>query len=170
MAKEFLSQKGVPYQEKDVSRDRAAAQEMVRRSGQQGVPVITVGDEVIVGFDRPRLEQALAWRGNGGAAPHQSAGSTAQRPRFGAAVADAESSLARRGQPPQPGAYVGRVRPETPAARTGLQPGDVVAEVNGRPILSAAEFESLIGRARPGDQVALTVVRDGRTLRLGTTL
>ncbi|MEP6775348.1 MAG: glutaredoxin family protein, partial [Chloroflexota bacterium] len=58
--KEFLSQKGVPYIEKYVDQDRAAAIEMIRRSGQQGVPVTVIGDEVVVGFDRPRLERIVA--------------------------------------------------------------------------------------------------------------
>jgi len=50
----------VKYVEKDVSVDSRAAQEMVDRSGQMGVPVITVDGQVIVGFDARRLEQAVA--------------------------------------------------------------------------------------------------------------
>ena len=56
----MLSQKGVPYVEKYVDEDRAAAIEMIRRSGQQGVPVTVIGDEVVVGFDKPRLERIVA--------------------------------------------------------------------------------------------------------------
>ena len=130
MAKEFLSQRGIPYREKDVSHDPVAAQEMVSRSRQQGVPVITVGDEVIVGFDRPRLEQAIG-RLNG------RANARTARPRFGAAVADAAPALARRGRPSLPGALVGKISPDTPAARAGLRPGDVIVEIDGRSIASA---------------------------------
>src|SRR4051812_41232481 len=54
-AKQFLKSRNVPFVVKDVSSDYSAAMEMVRRSGQQGVPVITTDDDVIVGFDQVRL-------------------------------------------------------------------------------------------------------------------
>ncbi len=60
MAKEFLSQKGYPFTEYDVTRDRAALDEMVKISGARSVPVIAACNEVMVGFDRTRLEQMLS--------------------------------------------------------------------------------------------------------------
>jgi glutaredoxin len=60
MAKEFLSQKGYKFTEFDVTKDRAALDEMVRISGARSVPVIAACDEVMVGFDRTRLEQMLS--------------------------------------------------------------------------------------------------------------
>ncbi len=60
MAKDFLKQKGVAFKEIDVGSDPAAAEEMIALSGQMGVPVITINGEVIVGFDRPAIEKALA--------------------------------------------------------------------------------------------------------------
>jgi glutaredoxin len=60
MAKEFLSQKGYTFTEYDVTRDRAALDEMVKLSGARSVPVITACNEVMVGFDRTRLEQMLS--------------------------------------------------------------------------------------------------------------
>jgi glutaredoxin len=59
MAKEFLSQKGYTFIEVDVTKDRAALDEMVKLSGARSVPVITACNEVMVGFDRTRLEQML---------------------------------------------------------------------------------------------------------------
>ena len=60
MAKEFLSQKGVPYTSYDVTKDKAALEEMRKISGGAlRVPVIAVCDEVMVGFDRDRVESAL---------------------------------------------------------------------------------------------------------------
>jgi len=59
-AKDYLSQKGIPYVECNVAADRKAARKMVKRSGQLGVPVIMIGDEVIVGFDPAQLDQVLA--------------------------------------------------------------------------------------------------------------
>jgi len=60
MAKEFLSQKGFKFTEYDVSRDRAALDEMVKMSGARSVPVISACGEVMVGFDKTRLEQMLS--------------------------------------------------------------------------------------------------------------
>ncbi len=58
-AKAYLTQLGVPYEDKDVSRDVEAAREMVRISGQMGVPVLVIDGNVIVGFDRPRIDELL---------------------------------------------------------------------------------------------------------------
>jgi glutaredoxin 3 len=60
MAKEFLSQKGYTFTEYDVTRDRAALDEMVKISGSRSVPVIAACNEVMVGFDRTRLEQMVS--------------------------------------------------------------------------------------------------------------
>ena len=55
MAKAFLEKHGVPYESIDVGADSEAAKKMIDLSGQRGVPVITIDDEVIVGFDSDRL-------------------------------------------------------------------------------------------------------------------
>jgi alkyl hydroperoxide reductase subunit F len=55
MAKAFLDKHGVPYESIDVGSDSIAAEKMIELSGQRGVPVIVVDDEVIVGFDSQRL-------------------------------------------------------------------------------------------------------------------
>lgn len=55
MAKEFFSEKGVEYTAFDVAADAAKRQEMIELTGQLGVPVIQIGDEVMVGFDREKL-------------------------------------------------------------------------------------------------------------------
>ena len=60
MAKEFLSQKGYKFTEYDVTKDRAALDEMVKVSGARSVPVITACNEVMVGFERNRIEQMLS--------------------------------------------------------------------------------------------------------------
>jgi alkyl hydroperoxide reductase subunit F len=57
MAKAFLDKHGVPYENIDVGSDSRAAEKMIELSGQRGVPVIVVGDEVIVGFDSQRLNE-----------------------------------------------------------------------------------------------------------------
>ncbi len=59
-AKENFSQKDIPYLEYNVAENRDAAKEMIRKSGQMSVPVITIDDEVVVGFDQGRLDSPLS--------------------------------------------------------------------------------------------------------------
>ena len=59
MTKDFLKEKGIGYTEHDVAHDLEKRQEMIQKSGQMGVPVIYVGDELIVGFDQERLASSL---------------------------------------------------------------------------------------------------------------
>lgn len=58
-AKAYLRERRVPFREVDVSRDPAAARDMVRRSGQMGVPVIEIDGQAIVGFDRRKVDRLL---------------------------------------------------------------------------------------------------------------
>ncbi len=59
MTKEFLKEKGIGYTEFNVASDLEKRQEMIQRSGQMGVPVIFIGDEMIIGFDKERLVSIL---------------------------------------------------------------------------------------------------------------
>ncbi|NDJ77572.1 MAG: NrdH-redoxin [Chloroflexi bacterium] len=58
-AKRYFRERGVRFRDVDVSKDPVAAKDMVRRSGQQGVPVIDIGGKIIVGFDRPKVDRLL---------------------------------------------------------------------------------------------------------------
>ena len=58
-AKRYFHQKGIKFKDIDVSRDQAAARDMVRRSKQSGVPVIDIGGKIIVGFNRPQIDKLL---------------------------------------------------------------------------------------------------------------
>ena len=57
MAKEFLKEKKIKFKEINVGKDYKAAQEMVRKSGQMGVPVIDINGQIIVGFDKDSLKR-----------------------------------------------------------------------------------------------------------------
>jgi len=59
-AKDYLSRKGVTYTDINVAQDREKANEMIEKSGQMGVPVITIDNEVIVGFNQDLLDKMLA--------------------------------------------------------------------------------------------------------------
>ena len=129
--------------------DPAAAEEVVRRSGQMGVPVITAADEVIVGFDRPRLER-LAGRLAPPPPPDP-----ARRPRIGLRVKDAAG-----------GAEVDAVHPGSPAEQAGLRVGDIVVEMNGQSVRSAADVESALAGLTAGVTIAVQVRRGSKQARL----
>lgn len=59
MAKEYFKKKGVNYKDVDVGADRAAAMEMVAKSGQMGVPVIDINGQITVGFQPEVFEKLL---------------------------------------------------------------------------------------------------------------
>lgn len=59
MLKEFLKERGIEYEDIDVSSNQKAAQEMVAKSGQMGVPQIEINGKIIVGFDREKIEKEL---------------------------------------------------------------------------------------------------------------
>jgi S1-C subfamily serine protease len=141
--KEFLSQKGVPYTEKYVDQDRAAAIEMIRRSGQQGVPVTVIGDEVVVGFDRPRLERIVAMLSQKTAAGGKG------RKSLGAQVADA-SRYALPSAAPMQGAYVGGVKHGSPAEAAGMRVGDVIVQVGSTPVTSVDDLTAALGKLGSG--------------------
>ncbi len=58
-AKEFFAKNNIKYEEVNVASDMKAREEMVQKSHQLGVPVIEIGSEIIVGFDRMVLEETL---------------------------------------------------------------------------------------------------------------
>ena len=59
MAKEYFKENNIAYTEHDVAGDVAKRKEMVEKSGQMGVPVIQIGDELAVGFNKPLIVQLL---------------------------------------------------------------------------------------------------------------
>jgi len=59
MAKQFLAENGIEFQNIDVSTDEKAAQEMVNKSGQMGVPVLDIDGKILVGFDKNKIESLL---------------------------------------------------------------------------------------------------------------
>ncbi len=59
MTKAFFKENNVEYEEKDVSTDRAAADEMIQKSGQMAVPVLDIDGQILVGFDKEGLSRLL---------------------------------------------------------------------------------------------------------------
>ena len=59
MAKEYFKSKDVQYEEYDVMSDVAKREEMVKKSGQLGVPVIDINCHLVIGFDKPKIDEYL---------------------------------------------------------------------------------------------------------------
>ena len=58
-AKDYLKSHGFEFEEIDVSTDPLLAEELIKKSGQMGVPVIEIDDELIIGFNKERLNEVL---------------------------------------------------------------------------------------------------------------
>lgn len=59
-AKQFLKENNIVFDDIDVSLNQPAAEEMVQKSGQMGVPVLDINGQIIVGFDKEKIKQALS--------------------------------------------------------------------------------------------------------------
>lgn len=58
-AKDYFKSKNIAFEDFNVADDKDKADEMVKLSGQMGVPVIKIGDKVIIGFDQSQIEKEL---------------------------------------------------------------------------------------------------------------
>ena len=143
MVKEFLSQRGIGFQERDVSRNPAYAQELVSSTGQMGVPVTIINQQAVIGFDRAKLERLLTQTQAG------------QRPSFGASIADASKITAKQGSGITLGAYIGRVRSGSVAERLRLASGDIVIELNMKNIANASDLERALSGLNGGSRLSL---------------
>jgi S1-C subfamily serine protease len=128
----------VPFEVRDVSVDEPAAREMVRRTRQMGVPVIADEQEAIVGFDLPRLQRMAARHRKG--------------PGLGLKVANASNG---------PGVYVGGIREGSPGELAGLEVGDTIVELSGRPVNTVADLEQIAAKRAAGQPTSLTIRRAG---------
>ena len=59
MAKTFLKENGIPFEDVNVAESREDAMEMIRKSGQMGVPVLDVNGTIIIGFNEEAIKKAL---------------------------------------------------------------------------------------------------------------
>lgn len=59
MAKNYLKSRNISFVDKNVSADRSAAEEMIRKSGQRGVPVIDINGKAIVGFNQAEIDRLI---------------------------------------------------------------------------------------------------------------
>jgi glutaredoxin 3 len=149
--KHYLSQRGVSYVERDLSRDPGAAQEMVRLTGQQGVPVTVIDGQPVLGANMPQIARLLAQL-----ASHP--------PRLGVAIAEAGRIAEKKGVRLPDGAYVGRVTPYQAGALAGLRVGDVITQLAGQPVRSDQDVHAIMRNQRYGQTLNLLAWRNGQTI------
>jgi glutaredoxin 3 len=149
--KSHLNRRGVPFVERDLSRDQQAAVEMVGLTGQQGVPVTVIDGQVVLGANMSQIDQLLAQRAN-------------HPPKLGVAIADAERIAAKKGAQLPAGAYVGRVTPATSGAMAGLHVGDVIVQLAGQPVKSDRDVHMIMARQTYGQFADLLAWRNGQTI------
>jgi len=87
-----------------------------------------------------------------------------QRGRIGVVGQDVTPDLAKAfGLPSARGAVVAQVMPDSPAAKAGLKPEDIVLEANGREVQNMSQLRNTVGLMRVGEKVELKVLREGKT-------
>jgi serine protease Do len=129
--------------------------EMIRVSGQQGVPVTVANGDVILGFDQRKFAK-LAEKFAG-----------PKRPPLGILAADAEEYLTKHPEKAEKipagtkGVYVGKVRPNTVAARGGFKSGDVITSFAGKRVRTMSALDQMVETLKPGDKSTAKFIRDG---------
>lgn len=139
--------------------------------GNSGGPLVNVHGQV-VGINSAIASPTGFFQGYGFAVPINLARTVAEQLIAHGKVTRAILGIAIRPVEPEDAAYVGMdsIRgvvvedfsiPDSPAKEAGIQPGDVIVEVDGQPIEYVAQLQQLVGFKRPGDRVRVTVVRKG---------
>ena len=91
--------------------------------------------------------------------------------RMGIGIADVTPENAKFfGDKAAMGGVVTQVEADSPAATAGLQIGDVITEIDGHKVNDAGELQVMVGQKQPGTKIELTILRDGKTMRLPVTL
>lgn len=140
--------------------------------GNSGGPLVNLRGEVI-GINTAIASRTGGYMGIGFAIPAKLVKSVVDqiltsgkvtRGRIGAMIQDLTPELAESFGYKQPGgALIGDVVPDSPAAKAGLKPGDIVVKFQGRDVKSAGEFRNAVAATAPGTKATIDIFRDGKT-------
>jgi hypothetical protein len=148
----YLDQRGVKYTKRDVLSDPSATSILFGRLGRVVVPVVQVGERLLVGHDPVQLARFL---------PRED--SEDQHVSFGASVRTVTSEIAAaKALPATYGVEVGQVKPGSPAEAAGILPGDVITGIGPYTVNGGADqFRRAVALRQPGDTMMLTIWREG---------
>ncbi|MBV8194101.1 MAG: PDZ domain-containing protein [Candidatus Dormibacteraeota bacterium] len=151
----YLDQRGVRYTKRDVLTDPSATAILFGRLGRVTVPVVQIGERLLVGSDPVQLARFLP-----------QAESDEPGVAFGAAVRAVTGDIAAEKKLPAAyGVEVGSVKEGSPAGAAGIQPGDVITAIGAYTINGGADqFRRAVSMRRPGDSMPLSLWRDGASL------
>ncbi|TZF80582.1 Do family serine endopeptidase, partial [Cognatilysobacter lacus] len=168
-ANPYSEQQYVPFIQTDVAINR----------GNSGGPLLNTRGEV-VGINSQIFSSSGGYQGVSFAIPIDLAVSVMQqlkttghvaRGQLGVQVQELTATAAHAlGLPNASGALVADVLPNSAAARAGVQRGDVIQAVNGRPVNDSADLPPLIGALPPKSRAQVTVIRDGKAVQLPVVL
>ena len=147
--------------------------------GNSGGPLFNMRGEV-VGINSQIYSRSGGYQGVSFAIPIDTAmkiqrqlldGGKVQRGRLGVVIQEVDQALANSfGLDKAIGALVSEVEDASPAAKAGVEPGDVIIKFNGREIARSSELPLLVGDVLPGRKATLEVWRNGKTLSLAVTV
>ena len=143
--------------------------------GNSGGPLVNLRGEV-VGINTAIASRTGGYMGVGFAIPSNMARSvmdsiiekgSVERGFLGAGIQDLNEDLAASfGYSSADGVLIGDIVPDGPAEKSGLQPGDIVVEFNGKATHKAHQLRNAVAATQPGTRVPLTVIRSGKSMRL----
>ncbi len=147
--------------------------------GNSGGPLVDARGEV-VGINTFLISPSGSFSGMGFAIPTQIVRPTVEtlirdgkvrHGHMGIGISDVTPENAKFfGDTAAMGGVVTQVEPDSPAAKAGLQIGDVITEIDSRKVSDAGELQVVVGEKQPGTKIELTVLRDGKTMNVPVTL
>lgn len=147
--------------------------------GNSGGPLINMAGEV-VGINSQIYSRSGGYMGISFSIPIDEAmriadqlrtSGTVTRGRIGVQIAPVSKEVAESlGLPNQQGALVRSVEPGAPAEKAGVQPGDVITQVDGKAVESTSDLPRMIGGIKPGTAVKLTLLRNGSNQQVTVTV
>ncbi|HQT00339.1 MAG: protease Do [Hydrogenophilales bacterium 16-64-46] len=147
--------------------------------GNSGGPLFNMKGEV-VGINSQIYSRSGGYQGVSFAIPidvamevvgQLKAGGKVSRGWLGVVIQEVTADLAESFGLDRPrGALVAQVQADSPAAKAGLQPADVILEFNGKPVENSGDLPRMVGMAKPGTQTPATVWRKGKSMQLNVVL
>jgi serine protease Do len=146
--------------------------------GNSGGPLVNLNGQ-LVGINTAIASQTGGYQGIGFAIPANTVERVAtqiieegevRRAQLGVQYSAASQSLIQNEDLPSGAAVIGQVEDGSPAEEAGLQPGDVVIAIEGKKLKNYLQIGNTIASMRPGDEVTLTIRRNGETKEITATL